>query len=107
MANGSTIEDMDSQAASPTENDPCRKAREAAIRAAKELDQAATKTKGFRATKPLDPDTLKRAPLTPGDVERMDEAYAQERLAFERYKAAMSAWYECQDQHDLVERDGE
>ena len=83
--------------------DPCQEERQRALTAAEELDAAAKATRGFRVTRPLDPQTLMRAPLNPLEIKRMDEAYEREQRAFDDYKQAMRAWHECMDRHNQDE----
>jgi Xaa-Pro aminopeptidase len=84
-------------------SDPCQEQRQRALNAAEELDAAAKATRGFRVTRPLDPQTLMRAPLNPLEIQRMNEAYEREQLAFDEYKQAMRAWHECMNNHNQDE----
>ena len=81
-------------------SDPCQEERQRALDAAEELDAAAKATRGFRVTRPLDPQTLMRAPLNPLEIQRMEEAYVREQTAFDDYKEAMRVWHECMDRHN-------
>ena len=79
------------------ENQPCADERERAMQSAQAWERATEEVRRFMLEEPLDPEEA-IAPKSPEYLEEMDEAFEREAQARNEYIAAMTAWFECEEE---------
>jgi len=78
-------------------NEPCADEKERAMQAAGAWERATENVRRFMVEKPLDPEEAIE-PKSPDYLEEMDAAFEREAQARNEYIAAMTAWFECEEE---------